>query len=809
MIAVANNSVEYFRQYNNYFWQWAEGGNVIEWKHGKTICYTKDFVLLMKALTNSGLPSFGSVLLILTACNDSWTSTSEAIGILYGLKQSLDRTEGDCDDDVLDYYINQAVKCINMITALPQELKQGMQRAHLLHEVCKKAKIVICEDDLRGAADDLLSGRLQPEISNDYLKITWHKYKEDLECMVGIFHRYSLPAKLERQLRTGLFEMPPPAPIALPPPTDLPAVATGYLLKDLAAEHKTAGIAALAKRLIAALNIPMHSQGSSDQLFGGVSDITNRGNFDRLLLSELAYDDNVLLARLANNEALYLRREELPAQPKNKRVILVDATLKMWGMPRVFAISAAIACTLNVKHGETIEAFVLGGSEAIPADTNSVGGINKALAILDPDLHCFAALKKYCLAKLAGNKTDTFFISLSDTVHAAGFQQLLAEYPSAFNFIITVGRDGQMICHEVINGRLKKVSAAKFDVEDILNTENTTKGKKLMDLELPAFFHQEVAPLLFPTTALRPLGLNSFYHKKPGVVAVTESMRLLHWPMKDKGASELLSTIEQGTYAFGYDGEDLLFVLVNIERSPGLILYTINIGNGVADRFELDIEKKGVVNAVYNSLHFYMRTNPKENNNVVIINCTTGKVEGSKPFEFCAHIFISADQFPTEILTGNIKKYINNGYNVLHRVKSVGTTLPGILCIDKKIITVPTLTSNHLTLKFFEHTFNNRAQKVEEKYFKYNIGLDIFSWADGSKAMIDSRGFLHLVSSNALLPQVTFVLIENKACACWSSDGKVAGNPYFLSPKRVNGPSTPIDFYTNYIAPIIKHINEA
>ena len=36
---------------------------------------------------------------------------------------------------------------------------------------------------------------------------------------------------------------------------------------------------------------------------GGVSDITNRGDWDKLLLSELAHDDLTLTARLANNVA--------------------------------------------------------------------------------------------------------------------------------------------------------------------------------------------------------------------------------------------------------------------------------------------------------------------------------------------------------------------------------------------------------------------------------------------------------------------------------------------------------------------------
>ncbi len=105
------------------------------------------------------------------------------------------------------------------------------------------------------------------------------------------------------------------------------------MLEQLEEDASTTGLAQLTKRLIAAINIPMHAHGSSDQLFGGVSDITNRKLLDRLLLSERWRMMTLsLMARLANNEALYLRREKLPSNPEKQRILLVDTTLaKMWG----------------------------------------------------------------------------------------------------------------------------------------------------------------------------------------------------------------------------------------------------------------------------------------------------------------------------------------------------------------------------------------------------------------------------------------------------------------------------------------------
>ncbi len=54
---------------------------------------------------------------------------------------------------------------------------------------------------------------------------------------------------------------------------------------------------------------------------GGVSDISNRGTIDRLLLSELAQDDEMLTTRVAMNEVMYLRRETPPQNPPAHPVI--------------------------------------------------------------------------------------------------------------------------------------------------------------------------------------------------------------------------------------------------------------------------------------------------------------------------------------------------------------------------------------------------------------------------------------------------------------------------------------------------------
>src|SRR5690606_25553091 len=79
-------------------------------------------------------------------------------------------------------------------------------------------------------------------------------------------------------------------------------------ISELEAEPDTFHVAALIRRIWSGLAIPFHSSHPSIQPLGGVSDISNRGALDKLLISEYANDDLLFLSRLANGEALYINR---------------------------------------------------------------------------------------------------------------------------------------------------------------------------------------------------------------------------------------------------------------------------------------------------------------------------------------------------------------------------------------------------------------------------------------------------------------------------------------------------------------------
>ena len=67
------------------------------------------------------------------------------------------------------------------------------------------------------------------------------------------------------------------------------------------------------------------------------------------------------------------------------------------------------------------------------------------------------------------------------------------------------------------------------------------------------------------------------------------------------------------------------------------------------------------------------------------------------------------------------------------------------------------------------------------------VDLKTTNWPDGSRAFLDSRGMLHLKSSDRTLPELSLVLGREKL-AGWSSDGRVFGPPAFLGDAEPSPP---------------------
>ena len=75
---------------------------------------------------------------------------------------------------------------------------------------------------------------------------------------------------------------------------------------------------------------------------GGYSDVTTRGEPERLLPAQFALDRDEFVRRFAERELLYFQREEPQSAPKPDRVIALDLGVRTWGTVRLALAAAAL-----------------------------------------------------------------------------------------------------------------------------------------------------------------------------------------------------------------------------------------------------------------------------------------------------------------------------------------------------------------------------------------------------------------------------------------------------------------------------------
>jgi hypothetical protein len=646
-------------------------------------------------------------------------------------------------------------------------------------------------------------GELDEKIFKEGEVLTPQRMKLDLGTFIHATALYQNP---ELRLQTGVADIP--KPIEEEDSVDK----NDDLLTQLGNDPDTKGLARLTRRVMASVHLPMHSLGSSDQRFGGVSDISNRGDFDKLLLSELAHDDDSLVARLVNNEALYLKHEEPPVPLDRKRIVLVDSTIKMWGVPRVFAVAAALSCTVNNKKGITIEAYSLSGNDCLPIALDTKEGVITALGRLSHHLDCVSALSDFLKTINEATDCEVILVTGKGFLKNELFVKKQQEIQSKLGYLITVSRQGELEFHQMGLGRKRMLNRSEYDLEEILFAPD--KDKRRPDGELPAFIKlvKNLRPLVAPAVGIRYLPERFFETRDGHLLVITEDNQVLLWKGRGKGATEILPFIEEGNYAF-LENDDFSGYLLVVYNTRLFKLYEINEGEVdfmdfsnftlpdlvLADEYEDD--------DLGRFPYFLVKTGNKTGAIYKDDSEFNFKFEwDSKPNKSLSDAIMPV---PPPI-TKAMRRTVNNGYSVLRRVYRVSINAAGELMLDNQGLQQE---NNHLKFRIAHTTQTERAititQAIDPEKSRLPesayIELHTFEFEDGSQVVVDYRGYLHLRSSNPRIPEVTLVLALEKPIAAWSSDGRVTGSDYFIQDKG-NYLLPVLTFYNKYINPFTEHI---
>jgi hypothetical protein len=885
-------AASYFSNVTRPYWEWQDDNNVVAWTVGRpgdsswstgaTIVFRGELLKVFQRLQSISLPPFGSVVLLMAACRDAWNDETDKLGLLAGVLKTgrrVDRLE----------LLNRVFEGLQRVRALPANLRSSPEAKAEIAAMVFENQV---EPPSPGAYELLLQA-LEHGFDEAAAKVQKvdivDRLLRDLAWLDQGLTRIDATA-LAIRLKTGI------EAAVVPVEVEVPVLGSARsLISELQDDPELGGVARLAKLLSATVNLPRPLSLPEELPLGGVSDISNRGMLDRLLLSELANDDQTLSVRVAMNEALYLRREVPPRPPARRRVILLDSGIRMWGVPRLFAASVGLALAAGADLDADVTVLRAAGSATDAVDFTTAAGLTDHLAALDARIHpgeTLAAIRR--LVDEAEDAIDVVVVTASDVVADRAFQRALAEAQFENVHLAVVDRSGDFALHlQTLRGR-KLLKQASFALDDIFAPTKRPKQKLLDDPrdDLPAIFGAKPFPLRLsvPVDADR-----SWFVKIYGTMTYTRDGRLMLWDTKSRGALEVGEGLPEGDLHWGAtrleDQQGLVAVIGKRSRHGLRALFVdlnpfksfcetvvleseieqpkhVYVHQGyvfIADVLNVNVcdPKTGALLAkrsLAGLTHVHSRFYKFSRSHEVLWKALAFDGSNVALVEICKELRVQqqivsmfdGDDFegPCAVLRSgsllnpatNVKRLVRHNQKDFDATKvevsrSGGRVLihgkPSIrpLSVDTRTLAVKDPSKTHLLeAELFDHAkpivmrhrflgigldtsgrlilvarrdgywpiehepktgtlrlandragtslkFQHRFEPFESEHVPHQLWLATFD--DGSRAVLDHRGLLHLKSSDDTLPEITIVLAEGVG-ACWFDDGKVCGSPYHV-----------------------------
>ncbi len=806
MAELTSTTLHYLMAGKDYFWRWEEDGDVICWRNGTTIVFRDELCELLEPLAGQGLPPFGAILITLAACRPAWNAHSAEAGILQGVGMLA----GGVPDGDLNLGVRNVLRRLDVVANLPEPLRHGLAaKATLLALLFDSTAERFSRRESRHVLDALRREHLDETLVGQIDRVpVLYRLTGDLRALREALRNLDSES-LARRLRTSLDRLPIPTQ----PATDqLPELAGDSLFDQLSADAATAGLARLGRHMAAILRLPRQQNRGGQLPLDGFVDIANRGSLDRLLVSELAMDDLTLAVRLANHEALFLRREATPEPCRRRRRILLDHGIRMWGTPRIVALSAALG--ILDRHRDA-ELLVHHDGHFSPISLHTVQQVQQELERLEPAPHPAIALQRL-LAVTDGVQRDDILITHRAVLKDPEFERIWRELgESRPGALLAIGNRGELQLHAVSSQGLHSLLEAKLDLQRLLGdpaapvmpAESIVAG----DVQLPVILSCQPFPLLLPAT-LATGGEPGACLPDLGIVGVTRDRRLMHWPPNtSRYGRQLLDTVppaDRYWVSLGEEGQIAVVAATDIsdsEQETRLLVTDLNAR--VRELYSLGIATEPV-RFVHRS-HDWMLI--FSDHSVHAVDPASGRIKYryiySPGEEYWQGPFLKRgldtilvlihsqaiwhEVVPDDFAIGDlVHPYDPAHFDALPRqaacllpaVEGIGISSSGQLTLIQE-------DGRRWSLRFGAHSlrWTLNATESAERLSRHlalkptpappGVGYKLRNavWRDGSAAFVDSRGLLHLKSAQAALPEVTIVLVTDQPAACWASDGTCCG----------------------------------
>jgi len=541
----------------NYFWHWSSDGHAIEWWDDSTISLREEILTILSNLSeHGGIPPIGSLLLILASCNQQ-----EEKAIAGFLHVFAENSQASVSSDT-ETFLSAIKNSLIIISQLPKELRYGLRAKTKLCQALfarteTSHRTEIAQNILFELQAASPSSLLEASSNATSIQRLLRDGKTILKSCAEL-----TTEKLQHLIETGLeFEHLSAAEISNPLH---PAENDNRPLLDLleSESHELKGIASLARKVIGLISVPRPAKRDEELRIGGVSDIINRGTPDRLLISELAWDDLALATRLAHNEALYYRRETPPENAPAERIILMDHGLRYWGLLRLYAHAAVLGLkTHSNDHANlTTRSFITHKERHQEITLESVHDVKTALTRLPTHIDpspALLSLHQNLLENPPNGIPDLFFITTIESISGIETKNTINTLATLIRkygghcYLILISQNGDLLFEEHLGAQTKLLQKGRLDLNEILpqttKTLNRDTPKKasetlnktdLEEVTATSFYNHYPPPLLFHA---RPKIIHNCIEDKEtsSFIGVNTERKIMRWFHSDKPAEEL------------------------------------------------------------------------------------------------------------------------------------------------------------------------------------------------------------------------------------------------------------------------------
>ncbi|MCU0720223.1 MAG: hypothetical protein MUC83_11010 [Pirellula sp.] len=601
----AQDAQAYLLPQRHAFWEWNISESSIQWYDGGTISFSDELALILDRFRVQGLPRFDCLLLVIAATRDSWELYQNNTTRHRCMIESLTASSLHYSESV------RLIKLLDGIRFLPAEIRHNLNSRAMICEMCLEELVPRCTGN---AVDWVLSGLRREKdglIPQDRMNSPSPRHDEwqsDFRALTSSLERFEL-SKLLHRIQTGL-DKPIPSPTELieewSDETFSDPIEARELVETLLNDAELYPIGRLAKDLLAALFRPARLTPETNSNLGGYSDISNRGTLDRLLLSELAYDNDTMAVRVSNGEALYLRREVPPRMETRDRCLLIESSIRSWGTPRVFQAAAAIALTASAPDQSKVHAWRCSGSTFERSFFTDQSGLKEYLHVLDPSLHCGGCMQELYKALfepshpssspmtnpiaaegLVSNSLEVFLILSRESWNDPSFRELFRKSGFETVTIAVVDRFGELelISYSVQGLQpIKKIELKLADSKD--KSESDLSDSLLRNQLLPKIFERDPFPL-----RLSAVYSDMFLVDQSLLISKLKGGGLFLWNSWSMGAIPLRACSIEGPILWArYDAgrSSLVVVVGNVSSRKSIVLNYDLTSFALQSQFEIE-----------------------------------------------------------------------------------------------------------------------------------------------------------------------------------------------------------------------------